>query len=68
MTMFYKVCLILAIVGGVNWGLIGLFDFNLVSWLLGTGMAARVVYGLVGVCALLSVPILFKWNEPYRVD
>lgn len=43
---------ILAGVGAVNWGLVGLFDFNLVANLLGTGMASTVVYGLVALGGL----------------
>ena len=35
MQTFYKVCLILMIVGGINWGLVGLFQFDFVGWLLG---------------------------------
>ncbi len=35
MQTFYKICLLLLIVGGVNWGLVGLFQFDLVGWLLG---------------------------------
>ena len=35
MNVFYKICTILIIVGGINWGLVGLFNFNLVGWLLG---------------------------------
>ncbi|MFW6237675.1 MAG: DUF378 domain-containing protein [Halanaerobiales bacterium] len=44
---------ILVIVGGINWGLIGLFDFNLVSFLFGSmTTASRTVYSLVGLSAL----------------
>ena len=32
---FYKICLVLMIVGGINWGLVGLFQFDFVGWLLG---------------------------------
>ena len=47
---------ILLVVGGLNWGLVGIFDFNLVAALFGTGtMLARVVYGLVGLAALYQV-------------
>ena len=48
------VALVLVIVGGINWGL-AVFDFNLVSALLGTGAAAKTVYGLVGVSALYMI-------------
>lgn len=35
MQSFYKICLVLMIVGGINWGLVGLFQFDFVGWLLG---------------------------------
>ncbi len=43
---------ILLLVGGLNWGLVGAFDYNLVTTLLGDGTMTRVVYGLVGLGAL----------------
>jgi uncharacterized membrane protein YuzA (DUF378 family) len=42
---------ILVLVGGINWGLVGLFKFNLVEVILGGGFLARLVYILVGVGA-----------------
>ncbi|MGB9941173.1 DUF378 domain-containing protein [Methanosarcina sp.] len=48
--------LILVIVGGLNWGLIGLFDFNLVAALFGEGSTlSRIVYILVGLAALYTI-------------
>lgn len=45
--------LTIAIVGAINWGLIGFFDFNLVSFLFGSmSWLSRIVYGLVGLCGL----------------
>lgn len=47
---------VLLIVGGLNWGLVGLFDFNLVSALFGEmSTLARIVYGLVGLSALYQI-------------
>lgn len=46
---------ILLIVGGINWGLVGAFNYNLVTSLLGDGTMSRVVYGLVGLGALYQV-------------
>lgn len=61
MNLFYKICILLIIVGGINWGLVGLFDFNAVAWLFGGGqsMLARAVFTLVGVAALCAIPSLF---------
>ena len=45
MQTFYKVCLILMIIGGINWGLVGLFQFDFVGWLLeprNSAMAGRI--------------------------
>lgn len=47
------IMLIIGIVGALNWGLIGLFDFNLVTFLFGTGsMLTRLVYILVGISGI----------------
>lgn len=53
------ITLILLIVGGLNWGLVGLFDFDLVATLFGAGsLLSRIVYGLVGISALAQVVVL----------
>ena len=45
--------LTIAVIGAVNWGLIGFFGFNLVSWLFGCGTwMRRIIYALVGLCGL----------------
>ena len=61
MQTFIKICLILMIVGGINWGLVGLFQFDFVGWLL-SGSASiwsRIVFTLVGVAAVCGIPGLF---------
>ena len=61
MQTFYKVCLILMIIGGINWGLVGLFQFGFVGWLLGGSMSwlSRTVFIVVGAAALCLIPGLF---------
>lgn len=56
------IALILLIVGGINWGLVGIFEFDLVAWLCGgeTALLARIVYTLVAVSALWCISFLFK--------
>lgn len=50
------IALILVIVGGLNWGLIGLLDFNLVDAIFGVGSTlSRIVYILVGLAALYTI-------------
>ena len=52
--------LVLVIVGGLNWGLVGLFDFDLVAAIFGAGsMPSRVVYILVGLSAAWQIVPLF---------
>ena len=60
-----KIALILAIVGGLNWGSIGLFGFDLVAALFGGSgsLVSRIVYSLVGVAALWCVTLLFRNEE-----
>ena len=50
------VCLTLTIIGAINWGLIGFFNFNLVDFLFGEATAlSRVIYGLVGLTRLYLI-------------
>jgi uncharacterized membrane protein YuzA (DUF378 family) len=46
---------VLLIIGGLNWGLVGLFDFNLVHAIFGHGAIARIVYTLVGLSAVFQI-------------
>ena len=65
--MFYTICSIVLIVGGLNWGLIGIFGFDLVAFLCGgsASLIARIVYTLVGISAICSIPALFmNKDEP----
>ena len=57
-----RIALALTIVGGINWGSIGLFRFDLVAWLFGgqTATVSRVIYTLVGLSALWCVSLLFR--------
>ncbi len=56
-----KVCLIFTIIGAINWGLIGFFDFNLVEALFQENTTlSRIVYSLVGICGLINVGLLFN--------
>ena len=69
MRVLHPVTLLLVIVGGLNWGLVGLFSFDLVAAIFGEGSAlSRLVYMLVGVSAVWQlVPLFsaFSTNETY---
>lgn len=57
--MLSKIGLILLIIGGLNWGLVGLLNFDLVTFLFGAGtLLSRAVYVLVAIGALISLPML----------
>jgi uncharacterized protein len=55
-----KILGILLIIGGLNWGLVGLFDFDLVAYLFGMSLMARIVYTLVGIAAVVELFRAFK--------
>ena len=54
--------LILAIVGAVNWGLVGFAKFDLVAWICGgqTAWVSRVIYAVVGIAGLWCITMLFR--------
>ncbi len=63
--MLDRISLILLIVGGLNWGSVGLFKFDIVSWLFGgqADLVSRIIYTLVGLSALWCVSLLFRSRE-----
>lgn len=64
METLQKILLVITIIGAVNWGLIGIFDFDLVAMIFGDGsMFSRVIYTLVGICGLVNIGILFNHIE-----
>ena len=56
-----RIALILTIIGGVNWGLIGIFKFDLVAWIFGgqDAVLSRIIYTLVGLAAIWCISLLF---------
>ena len=57
-----RIALVLAIIGGLNWGCVGLFRFDLVAYLFGgqTATVSRVIYTLVGLSAIWCISLLFR--------
>ena len=67
METLQKTLLVITIIGAVNWGLIGLLDFNLVAAIFGEGtLFSRIIYTLVGVSGLVNIGILFNHIEPTK--
>ena len=62
MKIVNNTALILSIIGGLNWGLIGLFKFDLVAWICGgqDSVFARIIYSLVGLAAIWCISLLFN--------
>lgn len=62
MKILDRVALILTIIGGVNWGLIGIFKFDLVAWIFGGqgAVMSRIVYSLVCLAAIWCISLLFR--------
>ena len=64
METLQKTCLIVTIIGAINWGLIGLLDFNLVASIFGDGsLLSRIIYSLVGLTGLINIGLLFNHIE-----
>ena len=59
------VALILSIIGCLNWGLVGIFQFDLVAWLLGGAgsLLSRLVYTIIGLAGLWCISFLFRRNS-----
>ncbi len=63
--MMDKIALILLIIGGLNWGSVGIFQFDIVAWICGgqTGIVSRIIYTLVALSAIWCISLFFRQNE-----
>lgn len=63
--MLDKICLVLTIVGGLNWGSIGLFGFDIVAWIFGGQLAllSRIVYTVIALASIWCISLLFRNND-----
>lgn len=59
MNVIQKIALVLTIIGALNWGLIGLFNFNCVESLFGQSMLSAIIYMLVGIAGIINIMLLF---------
>lgn len=62
------IALILSIIGSINWGLVGIFQFDLVAWLFGGqgSVISRIIYTVVGLAGLWCITLLFRKGQ--RID
>ena len=65
-----RLALALAIIGGLNWGLIGLFRLDLVAFLFGgqTALLSRIVYTLVGLAAIWCISLMFRNDDDAAIQ
>ena len=63
--MIDTVSLLLTIIGGINWLLVGVFQFDLVAWIFGGqgALLSRIIYTVIGAAALWCITLLFKRRE-----
>ena len=66
--MAARIALLLVIIGAVNWGLMGVFQFDLVAYIFGGqgALISRVLYTLVGAAGLWSISLLFRDRDPVK--
>lgn len=62
MQILQKIALLLTIIGALNWGLVGLFEFDLVASLFGgtDAIISRVVYSLIAIAGIINIGLLFN--------
>jgi len=62
MSVLQRICLVLTIIGAINWGLVGFFQYDFVTALFGQGIA-RFIFAIVGIAGLINIGLLFVPNE-----
>lgn len=61
MVTLQKIALVFTIIGAIVWGLIGIFDFNLVTFIFGDNtIFSRIVYVIVGICGVINIGLLVQ--------
>ena len=61
MKVIDKIALVLIVIGAINWGLVGIFNFNLVDTIFGAmSIISRIIYILVGISGLWAIKLLFE--------
>lgn len=65
MSALQRIALLLTIIGAINWGLIGFFQFDLVAAIFGgqNSTISRIIYGIIGIAGLINLALLFKPAE-----
>ncbi|MCL2023240.1 MAG: DUF378 domain-containing protein [Oscillospiraceae bacterium] len=66
--MLDKIALVLAVIGAINWGLVGLFQFDAFAWMFGgsASIIARILYVVVALAGVWCISLLFRENAVLR--
>ena len=66
--MLDRISLILVVIGAINWGAIGLFQFDIVAWLFGgqDAIISRIVYTLVALAGIWCISLIFRARERFH--
>ena len=68
MILVQKIALTFTIIGAINWGLVGIFEFNLVDYIFGNGsVLSRIIYTVVAIAGLINIIIYFIDLDTPRV-
>jgi len=62
MKTLQRIALVLTIIGALNWGLIGFFEFNLVTSLFGdtNSVISRIIYSIIAICGVINIGLFFE--------
>lgn len=68
--MLDRIALFFIVLGGINWGLLGIFNFNLVGWLFGgsDSVVSRIVYIIIAISAIWCISLFFKKDSVLEHD
>jgi uncharacterized membrane protein YuzA (DUF378 family) len=68
--MLDKISLVLVIIGAINWGAIGLFQFDIVAWICGgqAAIVSRIIYTLVALAGIWCISLLFRDRKEVAID
>lgn len=63
--MLNKIALVLVIIGAIVWGIIGIFNFDIIAWMFGGqgAVVSRIIYTIVGLAGLWCISLLFQKNN-----
>ena len=66
--MLDKICLALVIIGAINWGLVGIFQFDLVAWAFGgtDAIISRIIYTVIALAGIWCISLLFRGEDAHH--